>query len=187
MTIRLANPYNTDQTRCVIGRHRVEEPNFLFFDVDGKLLCREHAFEIVSELDRIYQDKTTEEKIIDAYRRVEKEDTRKRREASMRAVARTNEPGFVYYIRMDDLIKIGYAKDVTRRMRAYPPSAQLLAIHPGTPAVEKRMHDQFHAFLRRGREWFAPHEQILSHIEETRAKFGDPAPFAYSYTKSATA
>lgn len=186
MTIRLANPYG-DVNRCVIGRHRVTKPNFLFFEVDGKPLCREHAFEIVGKLDRLYRDKTTEEKIIDAYRRVEKEDARAKREAAMRKLAGTREPGFLYYIRMDDLIKIGYAKDVTQRMRAYPPSAELLAMHPGTKQLEREMHDQFHAFLRRGREWFAPHEQVMAHIATVRERFGDPTPFAYAYTKAKTA
>ena len=190
MTVRFWNMYDPREgkvERCCIGRHKVTEPNFIFFGVDGKPMCRQHVFEVVGAMDRYYKSKDTEERILDAYRRVSKVEHEAKRKANLRKIAGRNDPGFVYYIRMDDLIKIGYAKDVSRRMRAYPPSAELLALHPGTPALERQMHQQFHAFLRQGREWFAPHEQVMDHISTVREKFGNPAPFAYSYRKSATA
>lgn len=97
-----------------------------------------------------------------------------------------NDPGWVYYIRMGDVIKIGYAKDVARRMRAYPPSAMLLAAHPGTPAVERDMHKRFSADLDRGREWFRESEALVAHIESVIEKFGAPEGMAYEYTRPKT-
>lgn len=188
--IRIFNPWEERENahlRCVIGRHRVLKHK-IFFTIDDKhMLCLEHALEIVGGVDSFYASKTGQKQILDAYQRSYDENEKNKREAKMRKIAGTREPGFVYYIRMDDLIKIGYAKDVARRMRAYPPSAELLAVHPGTPELERQMHDQFKAFLRRGREWFAPHEQVMTHIATVRDKFGDPKPFAYQYTKSKTA
>src|SRR5690554_2780796 len=45
-------------------------------------------------------------------------------------------PGWVYYIRVGDTIKIGFSQDVSQRMRTYPPNAELLAAHPGTLETE---------------------------------------------------
>lgn len=189
--IRMFNPWNekiTGSPRCTIGRHRLKRPSDIFFVLDEKsFLCQEHAMEIVRAVDSFYASKTTRSQILAAHQDRWNEDADEKRKDKLRKLAGTNDPGFVYYIRMDDLIKIGYAKDVAKRMRAYPPSAELLAIHPGTPALEKQMHQQFHAFLRRGREWFAPHQQVMDHVNGVREQFGDPAPFAYSYRKSATA
>lgn len=97
-----------------------------------------------------------------------------------------NDPGWVYYIRMGDVIKIGYATDVTKRMRAYPPSAELLAAHPGTQAVEREMHKRFKADLARGREWFRESAELAEHIAQVIEKFGDQSGLSYQYTKPKT-
>lgn len=65
--------------------------------------------------------------------------------AKAKTVARVNrsetaELGYVYYIRINQHIKIGYAKDVTKRMRLYPPGSELLAVEPGTMRDEKDRH-----------------------------------------------
>src|SRR5690606_26757054 len=79
-------------------------------------------------------------------------------------------PGFVYYIRIEQHIKIGYAIDVAKRMRAYPPSAVLLAAHPGTKATERQMHLEYRRYLDRGREWFKQGEKLMAHIDEVVEK-----------------
>lgn len=101
-------------------------------------------------------------------------------------VERQNDPGWVYYIRMGDVIKIGYATDVTKRMRAYPPSAELLAAHPGTPQVERDMHKRFSADLARGREWFQESPELTAHIADVVERFGDQSDLSYQYTKPKT-
>lgn len=98
----------------------------------------------------------------------------------------SDEPGWVYYIAQDDLIKIGYAKDVTQRMKAYGPTARLLAVHPGTQNLEKEMHAKFRDCLDSGREWFRQADHLMEHIEGVRERFGDPAIFEYQYTKPKT-
>lgn len=97
-----------------------------------------------------------------------------------------NDPGWVYYIRMGDTIKIGYATDVAKRMRAYPPTAELLAAHPGTELLEKQMHQKFREYLARGREWFAPADEVMAHIASVVERFGDPGHLAYEYTRPKT-
>ncbi|UAJ79965.1 GIY-YIG nuclease family protein [Leifsonia sp. ZF2019] len=96
------------------------------------------------------------------------------------------EPGWVYYIRMGDLIKIGYATDVAKRMRNYPPSAQLLAAHPGTIELEREMHKRFSPDLARGREWFTESSDLSAHIAQVVAQFGDQSGQSYQYTRPKT-
>jgi hypothetical protein len=100
--------------------------------------------------------------------------------------AAQNDPGWVYYIRMGDVIKIGYAIDVTKRMRAYPPSAELLAAHPGTKAVERDMHKRFSEDLARGREWFRESDDLIAHIASVVEQFGDASKMSYQYTRPKT-
>ena len=96
------------------------------------------------------------------------------------------DPGWVYYIRMGDHIKIGYSIDVAQRMRAYPPNAELLAAHPGTELLEKQIHQKFREHLARGREWFHPADEVMAHIASVVERFGDQSHQAYEYTRPKT-
>ena len=82
-----------------------------------------------------------------------------------------NSPGHVYYLRVGDLIKIGFTTDITRRMNEYPPNAAVLAAHPGTQRTERDMHRKFSAHLARGREWFTPHAELDEHIITVNNKY----------------
>ena len=91
-------------------------------------------------------------------------------------------PGWVYYLQVDDRIKIGFSLDVKRRMRAYPPNAQLLAVHPGTKILERQIHEQFRGILASGREWFHPAKELHDHIGQVLDQFGPPqAKHIYRY------
>lgn len=77
-------------------------------------------------------------------------------------------PGFVYYARMGDLVKIGYARNVSLRMGQYPPNAELLAVEPGSKATERERHGWFTHYLRFGREWFYEGPELVAWIEKVR-------------------
>lgn len=113
---------------------------------------------------------------------------RQMRLARAKTVARVHQPGpaevgYVYYIRINEHIKIGYAKDVTKRMRHYPPGSVLLAVEPGTMRDEKDRHAQFKPYLVRGNEWFESAPFVERHIAAIRERYGDPQKLAYEYTK----
>jgi hypothetical protein len=86
----------------------------------------------------------------------------------------TDSEGWIYYVRQGELIKIGYTSNLAKRLQSYAPTGVLLAVHPGTRATEKEMHQKFAASLDQGREWFRPRPELLRHIEETRKQFGSP-------------
>lgn len=109
------------------------------------------------------------------------------RKKSIAALRRgSNDAGWVYYVAQADLIKIGYAADVTSRIKHYGPTATLLAVHPGTPKVEKQMHARFKNALHSGREWFRRDADLLAHIESVLNEFGNPGVFEYQWTKPKT-
>ena len=82
-----------------------------------------------------------------------------------------NRPGHIYYLQVGDRVKIGFTADFYRRMMQYPPNSVLLATHPGTPAVEKEMHQDFRRYLADGREWFHPNAELDAHIAKVQEKY----------------
>lgn len=141
-----------------------------------KRLCLPCAWRVVADLGRVYN--APEIGVLERIKFLRDNGPvgPKRQQESKR------EGGYVYYIRVGELIKIGYAGDVGKRMRNYPPNAELIAAHPGTLEVERQMHTRFREYLARGREWFYPTPELDEHIAYVRDQFGDPAELAYSFT-----
>lgn len=102
-------------------------------------------------------------------------------QADREAETRTQTPGWIYYVRIGDRIKIGYSADVKRRLRAYPPDSELLAVHPGTPGLEAQIHRDFAGSRADGREWFYQHDDLMRHIAEVVTQFGSADRFAHRY------
>lgn len=160
---------------CVFGHPVALASDML--RVDGKTICVEHAWRAGQAAESAINHGRT------SYRR----EVRRASEAS--EVAEVDEaeqrmkatggvqPGWIYYLSVGELIKIGYTTDVRRRLRSYPPDAKLLAVHPGTTALEHQLHVEFAGCLARGREWFAPHKVLMRHIDQVIAKFGEPRAF----------
>jgi hypothetical protein len=71
---------------------------------------------------------------------------------------------WVYYLRVGDLIKIGTATNLARRLAEYPPNAQLLAVEQGYLRKEAERLAEFAEHLSARREWFAPGPRLMAHI-----------------------
>lgn len=74
----------------------------------------------------------------------------------------------VYYVRMGDLVKIGYTADLRARMSASYVAGDLLAAEPGDVRLEARRHREFAGDLARGKEWFRPSPALMAHIETVK-------------------
>lgn len=176
--------YPEERFYCAYGKHYVLPLDYETQPAN-KGVCMACAFEIYDMLRMtIYVPEITPAARIKAVN--EWRASRDVAVAKRRVRAGSKDPGWVYYVAQDNLIKIGYAKDVTKRIKAYGPTAKLLAVHPGTLQTEKAMHTKFHASLDSGREWFRRDEALMTHIAEIREQFGDPAIFEYQYTKPKT-
>jgi len=95
--------------------------------------------------------------------------------AKQKATASTR--GNVYVIKVEDLIKIGFSTRIYDRLRTYPPNAELLAVFPGTKALEKELHGRFRFALRKGREWFRDAPEIRELVTEKVNTYGPPDPW----------
>lgn len=87
--------------------------------------------------------------------------------------------GMIYFVETDGLIKIGFTRNPSQRLRHYSPNATILALYPGTMAKEKYIHGQFADALAKGREWFHDRPEIRSYIADRVAENG-PVPERYS-------
>lgn len=76
--------------------------------------------------------------------------------------------GWVYFIRVGDLVKIGYSRNPTQRFYALQPS-EVLHLEPGTMTDERRCHLAF-AHLRVEGELFRPEPDLLAFIDDLRRK-----------------
>lgn len=131
-------------------------------DFEGVPLCSGHAFEVW----RICRDQANR-----SNNRVATHTTHVKGELT--TVERpVSTVGWIYYLRIGDHIKIGYASRLLNRLKSYPPTAEFLYAHRGTKTDEKVAHSLL--YLRRvaGREWFDPHEEVFAYIEQQKARFG---------------
>ncbi|AEV51933.1 GIY-YIG nuclease family protein [Prescottella equi] len=72
--------------------------------------------------------------------------------------------GYVYYLRVGEHIKIGYAANLEQRLASYPPDTDLLAVEPGTMRDETERHRTFRSFRVSGREWYEQRPILMDHI-----------------------
>lgn len=92
------------------------------------------------------------------------------------AVARTPDPGVVYYIRMaDDRIKIGHTTRLKGRLREFCAlPEQVLAVEPGTPSTEAARHREYQEDRLTGeRELFRTSPQLTAHIDRLSTEYAD--------------
>lgn len=85
--------------------------------------------------------------------------------------------GLIYFIRSAGFIKIGFTMDLTKRLRAYPPDAELLAAYEGSSKDERVEHSRFCDDLAERREWFRESRALEARINEIKAHEGDPRQF----------
>jgi hypothetical protein len=86
-------------------------------------------------------------------------------------VEREQQPGTIYYLQIEDHIKIGFTTDLDVRLAAYPPMARLRATHPGTRQTEASMHQRFATDLSGRREWFRTSPNLEAYISLVKEKF----------------
>lgn len=136
-------------------------------------LCPDHALTVWSRYDALNDEPSMTAK---QYNRWSRSRSRQQYQDQMRQEreSRAMSPGWIYYVQVADRIKIGYTSDVASRIRSYPPEAKLLAVHPGTLALERDMHQQFKGSRAAGREWYYPHQDLLDHIADVVRQFGEP-------------
>lgn len=131
-------------------------------------ICAKHAIGLYLEIDSIVEandqnDMVRTLMVLEEVDLPKRKISRKSRKGSI--TARDFYEPVVYYLLIDGLVKIGYTQDFNQRIKAYPPSARLLATEVGTEALERSRHSDFVEYLALGREWFHPGPKLRAHIE----------------------
>lgn len=75
----------------------------------------------------------------------------------------------IYLLRNNNFLKIGFAKDVQRRMKCYNTCSfgyQLLDVRDGDKQVEKLLHKMFRKY-QVAKEWFEDNNYIILHFHDS--------------------
>lgn len=91
--------------------------------------------------------------------------------------------GDIYFIRLNDMIKVGWTRDLRGRVRAYGASAELLAYYPATRDDETALHRQLRPALAKGREWYHDGPILNRFIADAVEKHGEPKPIDLGWTE----
>lgn len=92
----------------------------------------------------------------------------------------------VYYVRINDHVKVGYTVNLRERVNSLRVDrSALLAVEPGWRETEHDRHEQFAAERQGRREDFNPSRRLLGHIDVVRAKYGEPWAYTQRRVKAA--
>ncbi|MCE0510860.1 GIY-YIG nuclease family protein [Microbacterium sp. KKR3/1] len=162
--------------RCAIGSHAMDatitvNDTWVYTTVDGYPICPDHVILIADARTPTTIPESRIKRVL-----IDNDEARARKSAQdqLRAAINGSQAGWIYYLSIDNLVKIGYTRDLQQRLSAYPPNSRLLALHPGTKDTEHDIHSRFVELRARGREWFRSGGQLDRHIEAVIAQFGQP-------------
>lgn len=105
-----------------------------------------------------------------AYKRQEIADL----EASAAEAFMRRQDGDIYFVRLNGMVKVGWTRDLSSRLKAYGASVEVLAHHPGTRDDETNLHRQLRPALARGREWYEDGPIIQDYIASVVERWGEP-------------
>lgn len=91
--------------------------------------------------------------------------------------------GEIYFVRLGELVKVGWTRDLWSRLKSYGASAQLLVSYPATRDDETTLHRQLRPALAKGREWYHDGDVINHFIAEALEKYGPPVQFETLWTE----
>lgn len=168
---------------CSWGDHHTFKHKYLKEQFDNGSMCMKCQLDMVSNVEAVVELPTLTEAIARRGRANHLEKKQDAIMATIRVAADPGADGWVYYMRINGHIKIGYTANLRQRSRNYPPGTELLAVEPGTRDLEKQRHGQFSRSLAQGREWFAESDALTAHIEKLAAEYVTPTALMYSYTK----
>lgn len=148
-------------------------------DVDERLpVCFKHALIVASMLNR-----ERAEEDVQAARAELAERRRALRAVKERRHDLYYENGaadaHVYFVRVGDLIKVGWSSRLRSRLKAYSADSEVLLHYPATRQEETDMHRLLRPDLAKGREWYRRDGPLVQR-ELTRLlkKHGEPTIFA---------
>ena len=182
MTRRRRAPLAPNELWCSWGKHRARKHEYLKEQFPAGTMCLGCQLKIVENVEAVVVMPAITEAIARRSRQRHEQKKLDARMARMLEQADNNADGWVYYMRINGRIKIGFTTNLRQRSRNYPPGTELLAVEPGTPELEKRRHGQFSRSLAQGREWFAESEALTGHIARLAKEYATPTSAMHAYS-----
>lgn len=133
-------------------------------------VCEPHRISVERHLAMVWQTWDIHSDWRTAYRKAE----RRERSRARQQLERERRGEWVYFIMIDDLLKIGYSSSIKTRIRtfaAYGQSVKVVSIEPANRAHEQALHRRFAEHRASGvlsREMFYPAQEILDYIANER-------------------
>lgn len=85
-----------------------------------------------------------------------------------------NLDGQIYFIRLNDLIKVGWTRDLYTRVKQYGASAELLVHYAATRDDETLLHRNLKPARAKGREWYHDGPTLRLFIDKALKQHGSP-------------
>lgn len=100
------------------------------------LVCIRHGVEIWQDVQRSKGEPEIHQIAVETV--AERE--RRLDDAHRKNIEFNKQHGTIYYLRLDEKIKIGWSANLGQRLMSYPPHMVLLVDHPGNRADERDLH-----------------------------------------------
>ncbi len=145
------------QSRCPI-------PGCIFPQVEDVVpVCRMHAVEIWQQVQLTLPPSETS---LQREARLLKEEARR---AGVR-----QERGWIYFLELDEKIKVGWTSNLEKRLKNYPPHARIVIEYPATRADERDLHRTLKTERVAGRAEYR--RRADEHAAEVAARPPNPMP-----------
>lgn len=136
----------------------------IFLIPDDQLVCHPHALQIWERVQTAHLESAgsaiTTESADDRTAR-EVAERKRRTEVSL-------SPGWIYFLELDDKIKVGWTSNLANRLKSYPPHARMVVEYPATRADERDLHRTLRTELVAGREWYGRTPLVLGCMREAQ-------------------
>lgn len=86
-------------------------------------------------------------------------------------------------LRINDLVKVGWTKNLHRRLKEYGAGAEMLCHYPATRNDETTLHRQLRSVLAKGREWYHDGDVIRLFVRQAIERHGPPTIIAADWTE----
>lgn len=139
-------------------------------------LCYTHMAAVFHQAMRLQQDVPAfQEAVADVHERIAARSESEHEQAKIEHLANTSD-GHIYFVRLNGMVKVGWTRDLWKRLKAYGASAEVLCSYDGSRDDETNLHRQLRPVLAKGREWYEDGPIIADFIARAFKDFGAVVP-----------
>lgn len=84
------------------------------------------------------------------------------------------ESGHIYFVKIGDLVKVGWSSRLIERLKQYGASAEVLVHYPATRSDEALLHQQLEPSRAKGAEWYRDDPILRAFLNRALEEHGPP-------------